>query len=380
MTMDATYGVDINAFLACETSFSVLGETSLIGNVISNITCTKSLNISGNTLLRGALTVNSALGVSGATTLNSILNVANMLSSSSIINSNNITTRTLFIIGSSTSFINASGTLNLNGSSTGISLWNGANTVATFNSAGNSLLYDTKLLQSKTSDNALILQNTLSGPSSLQLFANTTQGSRIYQNPDGNLNIAVNISGTSVLPISVYSNGVVNVNGGNAANNKQLVIYESAAADAPSTATNFFGLGVNSATLRYQVAQTTHTHKFYTGSTLGFTITNTGGSPSSDIRFKTNIKNITDAMTKIHQMQGKTFIMFNDATKPQIGFIAQDLLSILPEVVIVDDSDENHYMSVQYDKITALLCEGIKELYSEIQLLKNKISELENKI
>ena len=158
------------------------------------------------------------------------------------------------------------------------------------------------------------------------------------------------------------------------------MLYESAAADAPSTATNFFGLGVNSATLRYQVAQTTHTHKFYTGSTLGFTITNTGGSPTSDIRFKTNINNITDALTKINQMQGKTFIMFNDATKPQIGFIAQDLISILPEVVVVDASDENHYMSVQYDKITALLCEGIKELYSEIQLLKNKISELENKI
>ena len=192
--------------------------------------------------------------------------------------------------------------------------------------------------------------------------------------------MAVNVSGTSVLPISIYSNGVVNVNGGGLTNNKQLVLFESAAADTPSTATNFFGLGINSGTFRYQVAQTTHTHKFYTGSTLGLTITNTGGSPSSDIRFKTNIKNITDAMTKINQMQGKTFLMFNDATKPQIGFIAQDLISILPEVVIVDDSDENHYMSVQYDKITALLCEGIKELYSEIQLLKNKISELENKI
>jgi hypothetical protein len=77
-------------------------------------------------------------------------------------------------------------------------------------------------------------------------------------------------------------------------------------------------------------------------------------------------------------MQGKTFIMFNDDSKPQIGFIAQDLINVLPEVVVVDSSDD-HYMSIQYDKITSLLNEGIKELYKEIQILKNRIDILENK-
>ena len=36
--------------------------------------------------------------------------------------------------------------------------------------------------------------------------------------------------------------------------------------------------------------------------------------------------------------------------------------------------------SIQYDKITALHNEGVKELYNEIQILKNRISALENKI
>ena len=360
MTMDASNGIDVNCFLACETSLSVLGETNLIGNVISNITCTKSLNISGNSLLRSNLTV------SGTSNFNNV-----------IVN-NNITARTLFIIGTSTSFINSNNMLNINGIANGVNLYNGANQVAMFNSSQISLQYNTKLLQSKTSDNSFIIQNTLSGPSSLHLFSNTTLGSRIYQNPDGNLNVSVNVSGTSILPLSIYSNGVINCNASNAVNHKQLVLYESGAADTPSTATNFYGFGINSQTLRYQVAQTTHTHKFYCGSTLGFTITNTGGSPTSDLRFKSNINNINNALDKINQMQGKTFIMFNDDSKPQIGFIAQDLINVLPEVVVVDSSDD-HYMSIQYDKITSLLNEGIKELYKEIQILKNRIDILENK-
>ena len=226
MTMDASNGIDVNCFLACETSLSVLGETQLIGNVISNITCTKSLNISGNSLLRSNLTV------SGTSNFNNV-----------IVN-DNITTRTLFIIGTSTSFINSNNMLNINGIANGVNLYNGANQVAMFNSSQISLQYNTKLVQSKTSDNSFIIQNTLSGPSSLHLFTNTTLGSRIYQNPDGNLNVSVNVSGTSILPLSIYSNGVINCNASNAVNNKQLVLFESGAADTPSTATNFFGLGI----------------------------------------------------------------------------------------------------------------------------------------
>ena len=40
---------------------------------------------------------------------------------------------------------------------------------------------------------------------------------------------------------------------------------------------------------------TTSSVKFNFSSTLGFTITNTGGTPVSDIRFKSEVQNITNA-------------------------------------------------------------------------------------
>ena len=99
-------------------------------------------------------------------------------------------------------------------------------------------------------------------------------------------------------------------------------LYDNAPGDAPLTATNFFGFGLNSGTLRYQVGHTYNTHKFYSGTTLGYTISNTGGVNISDIRFKSDIQNITNGLDKIKHVQGKTFYLNGDTSKRQIGLIA----------------------------------------------------------
>jgi hypothetical protein len=44
--------------------------------------------------------------------------------------------------------------------------------------------------------------------------------------------------------MQMYSNGVVNI-GNNQIFNKQLVLYDDSTSDTPSTATNFYGFGVN---------------------------------------------------------------------------------------------------------------------------------------
>ena len=234
--------------------------------------------------------------------------------------------------------------------------------------SSNSLGSSTILLKSRGT-NTCTIQNA--GPTGL--FIQTEQSIPMTFKINSN-------SGTPVIPIQCYTNGVVNVSNGNTLANKMLVLFDSGSADAASNATNYYGFGVNSNTLRYQTTLTTATHKFYCGATLGFTITNTGGSPTSDIRFKSDIQNLSDSLTKINGMQPKNFIMYGDTSKRQIGFIAQELIEILPEAVVVDDSDENHYMSIQYDKITSLLCQGIKDLLSKVTSLEARIIELENKI
>ena len=58
---------------------------------------------------------------------------------------------------------------------------------------------------------------------------------------------------------------------GNPVVNKIITLYDGNAADPVSTATNFYGFGVNGSTLRYQVDSTGALHRFYCGTTLAAT-------------------------------------------------------------------------------------------------------------
>ena len=66
---------------------------------------------------------------------------------------------------------------------------------------------------------------------------------------------------------------------------------------------------------------------------------------------------------------------------PVIGFVAQELEKVLPELVGVWKlSDEcTDARSLDYPRITAVLTEAIKEQQAQINELKSRISILENK-
>ncbi|WP_431736401.1 tail fiber domain-containing protein [Cellulosispirillum alkaliphilum] len=53
---------------------------------------------------------------------------------------------------------------------------------------------------------------------------------------------------------------------------------------------------------------------------------------------------------------------------PQIGFIAQEVEKVLPELVHTNDEG---YKSLSYDKLTAVLLEAIKEQQAIIEELKS---------
>ena len=55
--------------------------------------------------------------------------------------------------------------------------------------------------------------------------------------------------------------------------------------------------------------------------------------------------------------------------REQVGVIAQDMETIVPEVVLTAD-DEMQTKSVDYGKLCAVLIESIKELKAEIDELK----------
>jgi len=101
----------------------------------------------------------------------------------------------------------------------------------------------------------------------------------------------------------------------------------------------------------------------------------------SDARLKHDINKIDNALDKISQLNGYTFT-FNHDGKEGAGVIAQEVEKVMPTAVhntnLVfhpevegDDSAIVDFKTVQYDQLTGLLIEAIKELKAEIEELKN---------
>lgn len=109
---------------------------------------------------------------------------------------------------------------------------------------------------------------------------------------------------------------------------------------------------------------------------------------TSDIRFKTNIRPVANALDKVKLLRGvyfnwnqKAFPEKEFGTQDELGFIAQEVEKIVPEIVSKDKSKEA-YRSVKYDKLVALLVEAIKEQQKQIDSLSvkvNKLSKSKNK-
>jgi hypothetical protein len=88
----------------------------------------------------------------------------------------------------------------------------------------------------------------------------------------------------------------------------------------------------------------------------------------SDIRYKSDIKTIDQALDKVLKLRGVTYTKDNTLG---LGLIAQEVREVIPEVV-VEGVDENKTLSVAYGNIVGLLVEAIKELKQEIEDLKRK--------
>lgn len=95
---------------------------------------------------------------------------------------------------------------------------------------------------------------------------------------------------------------------------------------------------------------------------------------SSDERLKENVTPIYDALAKVEALEGVSFDWIDSGEK-SLGFIAQDVEDVLPELV-KSSHDEEALKSVAYGNMTALLVEAIKEQQKQIEVLKAEIKEL----
>jgi len=98
----------------------------------------------------------------------------------------------------------------------------------------------------------------------------------------------------------------------------------------------------------------------------------------SDMRLKKNIVTISDALKKVKLLRGVNFEWkdtSNQEKGKRVGFIAQEVEKVIPEVV--NYSKENDVYSMQYAPVTAVLVEAVKEQQQQIDVLNAKNAEID---
>ncbi|NUM80096.1 tail fiber domain-containing protein [bacterium] len=112
---------------------------------------------------------------------------------------------------------------------------------------------------------------------------------------------------------------------------------------------------------------------------LAVTADGTVCSMSSDKRLKENIVPIKKSLEKVLQLQGMNFSWIADSTHARkIGFIAQDVEKVLPEVVFTNKNDG--YKGINYNEIAAVLTEAIKEQQKQIQELRAELEKMKEQM
>jgi hypothetical protein len=201
--------------------------------------------------------------------------------------------------------------------------------------------------------------STVTGPTGP---TSVTTGPTGYTGPPGGVTNLAAGTGVTLSPSPITTTGTISIG------------------QAVSTSSNvqFNALGVGAA-----------------NSTAG-TITATGEitAYSSDARLKTNVTLITDPISKLLSLRGVTFDWHNITahlgfapTRPHdVGVIAQEVLAVLPEAVrpapfdtAADGTSRSgaSYLTVQYEKLTALLIEAAKAQQAQIEDLQSRIAQLE---
>lgn len=94
----------------------------------------------------------------------------------------------------------------------------------------------------------------------------------------------------------------------------------------------------------------------------------------SDRRLKKTIRPMEPVLDKVLQLKPSTFL-FNeqpDSDAPSIGFIAQDVQEIFPDLV-----NEDEYLSLRYDDFGILAIAAIQEQQAKIDALETQVADLQ---
>jgi len=127
------------------------------------------------------------------------------------------------------------------------------------------------------------------------------------------------------------------------------------------------GLGTKTLSYRLQLPNT--------ADTSGRGLANAWVTYSSR-RWKTNVEPIENALDKVEKLRG-VYFDWKENGKHDIGFIAEEVGEVIPEVVGYSEDGKNAE-SLDYPRIVALLVEAIKEQQKKIDALESALAQNES--
>jgi len=235
------------------------------------------------------------------------------------------------------------------------------------------------------------IQNTnAGGQASTDIVATADNGTETTNYVDLGINSSNYSNGSSSL-LNGANNGYLYSKGqdfviGNASSSKSIIFFTGGDASSNekfrinsngvvlNSAMTFSSAGVSSdilpsASATYNLGSSTKRwNNIYSSSLLNV----------SDARLKENIADIhygLSTVLKMHPVQYKWKESEDKDTK--LGFLAQELRQVIPEVVVGDESKET--LAVNYTEIIPLLVKAIQEQQQQIEQLKKKVTALENR-
>ena len=205
------------------------------------------------------------------------------------------------------------------------------------------------------------------------LTNNTISGISLGSNL-GTLTIGTGLSGTSYngsAAVTIANTGVTSLTAGtgvsvSGATGAVTISIGQAVATSSNVQFNSLGIGMAASATAGRIDATNDVVAF----------------SSSDIRFKENIVPIENALDKISKISGNTYDwkaenkIEHGYEGNDVGVIAQEIEAVLPQLV---QTRENGFKAVKYDKLVALLIEGIKEQQTQIEKLRMDLDNYECK-